>query len=180
MQEPIWWNRPLQSDNLVKQEADGLWSYNLPIIVGNAGNKSQYNMLLNKNSVPVAIHLKMNPVWTDLQKERLKSFMLKTVYQVLIELGVDKENLAFSKNDLLYKGKKFLGDEQKISNGVFTENTIITLEYTPEKEIFERLTGKYALARGITGIIEETNCFTKEQFIEKLLEKIKLFLDTLK
>jgi lipoate-protein ligase A len=101
------------------------------------------------------------------------------VYEALLDLGVEAANLEFTHNDLLYKGKKFMGNEQIVEAGVFSENTIITLEYTPEKEIFERLTGKYALTRGITGIIEETQCFTKEQFIDKLVEKITAFVNTL-
>ena len=109
----------------------------------------------------------------------LKKMLVAKVYETLLELRVNKKDLSFSHNDLLYKGKKFMGDENRIENGVFTEAAVITLEYTPEEEIFQRLTGKYALKRGITGIIEETQCFTKQQFIDKLLEKIKAVMDIL-
>ena len=116
------------------------------------------------------------------QKEQIEALTKMTsnsVYSALIELGVDASNLSFSHNDILYKGKKFMGYEQLISNGVFTEDIVITLEYTPEKEIFQRLTGKYALTRGITGIVEETQCFTKQQLIDKLLTKFEAFAKTL-
>jgi hypothetical protein len=54
------------------------------------------------------------------------------------------------------------------------------MQYAPEKEIFDRLTGKYAQHRGITGIIEETNLFTKEQFIDTLIEELQTILNKLK
>jgi lipoate-protein ligase A len=101
------------------------------------------------------------------------------IYITLIELGVDKTKLKRVFNDLLYDDKKFVGIEQKTANGVFTQDIILTLKYKPEEEIFQRLTGKYALSRGIIGIMEETNCFTREQFIETLKAKILRFMDTL-
>jgi lipoate-protein ligase A len=113
------------------------------------------------------------------QVEGLRKLVVDATYKTLLELGVKPEKLSFSRNDLLCNVKKFMGDEQRVENNVFTEAAIITLEYTPEKEIFKRLTGKYALSRGITGILEETQCFTKQQFIDKLLEKITTFMNTL-
>lgn len=177
--EPVWWNRPASSDILVKQEADGLCSYNLPFLGNRADFKTGYNLLLNKNSIPIANHIKINPNWTPEQLEALSKMITNAVYTALLELGVKAEKLSFNHNDILYEGKKFMGYEQLTSNGVFSEDIVITLEYSPEEEIFQRLTGKYALTRGITGIIEETQCFTKQQFIEKLLEKIIVFTKTL-
>jgi hypothetical protein len=177
--EPVWWNRPASSNILVKQEADGLYSYNLPFLGNRADFKTGYNLLLNKNSIPIANHIKINPNWTPEQLEALSKMITNAVYAALLELGVNAEKLSFNHNDILYEGKKFMGYEQLTSNGVFSEDIVITLEYSPEKEIFQRLTGKYALTRGITGIIEETQCFTKQQFIEKLLEKIIAFTKTL-
>ena len=179
IEEPVWWNRPAESNTLVKQEADGLCSYNLPFLGNRADFKTGYNLLLNKNSIPIANHIKINPSWTQDQIEALSKMITNAVYSALLDLGVAAEKLSFKHNDILYEGKKFVGYEQLISNGVFSEDIVITLEYTPEEEIFQRLTGKYALARGITGIIEETQCFTKQQFIEKLLEKITAFVKTL-
>ena len=69
-------------------------------------------------------------------------------------------------NKLLYDGKKFVGDESAFKDNIFIETTVITLNYSNEKEIFDKLTGEHALKRGITGIIEETNSFSREQFIE--------------
>ena len=177
--EPVWWNRPASSDILVHQEADGLCSYTLPFLGNRADFQTGYNLLLHKNSIPIANHIKINPNWTPEQLEALSKMITNAVYTALLELGVKAEKLSFNHNDILYEGKKFMGYEQLTSNGVFSEDIVITLEYSPEEEIFQRLTGKYALTRGITGIIEETQCFTKQQFIEKLLEKIIAFTKTL-
>jgi hypothetical protein len=92
---------------------------------------------------------------------------------------VDPKVLSFSRNDLLCNGKKFLGEEHVITNGIYSADAIITLEYTPEQELFKQLTGKYALVRGITGIIEETKCFTKEQFMNRLTENFNTFFEDL-
>ena len=179
IEEPVWWNRPADSLFLDKKEADGLWSYNLPFLGNREDFKVNYNLLLNKNSIPIANHIRINPEWTPKQIEGLTKMVTNAVYSSLIELGVDSKKLSFQNNDILYNSKKFMGYEQLIRNGVFTEDIIITLEYTPEEEIFQRLTGKYALARGITGIIEETQCFTKQQLIDKLIEKFSAFMETL-
>lgn len=179
IKEPVWWNRPIESNILVKQESDGLYSYNLPFLGDREDFKTGYNLLLNKNSIPIANHIKINPDWTKDQLEALSKMITNSVHSTLIELGVGPERLSFKHNDILYNGKKFMGYEQRISNGVFSEDIVITLEYTPEEDIFQRLTGKYALTRGITGIIEETQCFTKQQFIDKLLKKITAFVKTL-
>ena len=179
MEEPIWWNRPLESDTLCKLEPDGVYSYNLPFLWDRSFYKPGYNLLLNKNSVPVAAQIKINPNWTKEQKAVLDQFILHATYEALLELGVDKSRLEPSVNDLLYDGKKFMGGEEIERNGWYTADYVITMQYKPEKEIFDRLTGKYAQARGITGIIEETNLFTKEEFTDKLLEKMQKILSVL-
>lgn len=173
MQEPIWWNRPLESDALCKLEPDGVYSYNLPFLGGRDLYKTGYNILLNKNSVPVAAQIKINPAWTEEQKGILRHFMITATYEALKELGVKEERLTKIHNDLLYDGKKFMGGEELERNGWYTSDYVITMQYKPEKEIFDRLTGQYAHKREITGIAEETGLFTKDEFLSKLLEKLK-------
>jgi len=173
MQEPVWWNRPLYSNILVKQETDGLFSYNLPYIYRKEDFKTKYNILVNKNSIPLIIQLNIKEIKNA---NILNNIATHAVYNALIELGVDKEKLSFHRNDLLYNNKKFMGTEDATYGNWYGSASIITLNYTDEKDIFKRLSGKYALARGITGIIEETNLFTKEQFIEAIFEKIDKIL----
>jgi lipoate-protein ligase A len=102
-----------------------------------------------------------------------------TVEKTLLELGVPKEDLEIHRNDLLYRGKKFLGSEVIIRNNQCSIDFMITLFYRPEEKIFKRLTGKYALKRQITGIIEETNLFTKEQFIELFMTNLQEYINSL-
>lgn len=173
--EPIWWNRPLVSEYMVKQEADGLWSYNLPLLDNIPRYKTNYNSLLARNTIAYSTHIKLDDSWTEEQRKQLYNLSFKTLYDSLIELGVDKENLRQVGNDFSYNGKKFAGSEKIIKDNVFTENFVITLKVLPEKDIFARLTGKFVKNKPLTGIEEEVSNVTKEKLIEKMYNKITQF-----
>lgn len=170
-QEAVWWNRPAEQVDMCKLEKDGLYRYNLPYC-GPDACKTDYNILLNKNSIPCAVHIKLDESWTAEQKNKLYQMTYYCIYHAFIDLGVDEENLSRPRNDILYKGKKFVGGERACSDNVYSEDLVITLEVLPEKNIFDRLTGRYAHKRPITGIMEEVHFFTKEDFINKLNEKL--------
>lgn len=177
-QEAIWWNRPLTSDVMCKLEDDGLYSYNLPFWQGDRLLfKTEYNVLLNKNSVPIAIHIRIDETWTEEQKQLLKNMLSKCLYDTLLDLNVEDSNLTYTGNDVYFKGRKFACSEQILEDSVFTQNTIITILAIPEKDIFARLTGKYAHAKTITGIAEEVPSITKEAFINKLYEKLCAYVE---
>lgn len=176
IQEPIWWNRPYTSDIFCKLEDDGMYSYNLPLYLGKDTFKTKYNFLLNKNSVPIAIHIKLDETWTEEAKQLLSEMCHKCVYDTLIALGVSEEDLTAPRNDLLFRGKKFAGDEHAGSGDVYSENMSITLKALPEQELFQRLKGQYALRRPITGIAEEVPSVTKEAFIDTLIEKLNAYV----
>lgn len=177
IQEPIWWNRPYISDTFCKQEEDGMYSYNLPLYSGQDSFKTKYNFLLNKHSVPIAIHIKLDDTWTEEDKQLLSVMCHKCVYETLIDLGVSRDDLTTPRNDLLFQGRKFAGDEHAGSGDVYSENMSITLQALPEQEIFQRLKGQYALRRPITGISEEVPSVTKEAFIERLIERLNLYIE---
>jgi hypothetical protein len=180
MQEPIWWNRPLTSDVFCKVEEDGLCSYNFPFWQNDKTNlafKTGYNVLLNKNSVPVAVHIKTDDTWTEEQLQLLKKMLETCLQETLIGLGVDPVDLAHTGNDFYFQGRKFSCSEQIFVDGVFTQNIIITVQMLPEKDIFDRLTGKYAHRKTITGIAEEVSSITKEAFIDKLYEKLCAYVE---
>jgi hypothetical protein len=179
-QEAIWWQRPLTSETLCKIENDGHYSYNLPFWQKEKTHlafKTDYNVLLNKNSVPIAIHIQLDEAWTEDQKQLLYKMLAKCLYDTLLELGVDKTKLAYTGNDAYFNGKKFACSERIIDDTVFSQNTIITILAIPEKDIFARLTGKYAHAKTITGIAEEVPSITKEAFINKLYEKLCAYVE---
>ena len=179
--EAVWWNRPLSSEVMCKKEEDGLYSYNLPFLNAVAGGtdlyKTGYNILLNKNSIPCATHIKLDESWTEEQKRLLTQMFYHCIYHALIDFGVAEKDLDRPRNDILYKGKKFVGGEQAIIDDVFTEDLVITIQALPEKDIFSRLTGKYAQKRQITGIAEEIPSITKEAFIDKLYEKLQAYVE---
>jgi len=152
---------------------DGLYSYNLPFLGNRDTYKTGYNLLLNKNSITYTSHIKLDESWTEEQKEKLSKLSYKVLYDALIELGVDDDKLSQQRNDMLYAGKKFAGGEKIIRDNVYTEDLVITMQFLPEKEIFSRLTGKYATVRGITGISEEVPQITKEALINKMFIKVK-------
>ena len=178
--EPIWWNRPLKSNTPIKKEANGIYSYNLPYIRRTPDFKTDYNILVGKGTVPIIMLLKVNYSWTPKQRNVLRLLPTHVVYETLVSLGVDSSKLEIAKNDLLYNGKKFVGNEEAEYGGWYGAATVVTLNYTKEKHLFDQLTGEYANARGICGIQEETgNIFTKEEFIERLIETFKKKLETL-
>lgn len=178
-QIPIWWNRPLDSDTLIKIEEDGLYSYNLPFLGGRDIYKTGYNLLLAKNSIPFSSHILFDNTWTEEQRQTTYDFSYNVIWDSLVELGVDPEKMARPRNDITYEGKKFVGGEKKIIGDVFSEDLVITLQFLPEKDIFDRLTGKYAHTRKITGIEEEVPTVTKMALIDKLYEKTVEFFSNL-
>ena len=165
-------------DVFLKQESDGIYSLNFPYFGGDNDFKAQYNSLLNVGCVPVAIQLKYEDFEKPVDQTKLLAMPVNVVRQTLIDLGVDKDSLESVHNDLLYCGRKFMGVETIFKNNQCSINFMVTLFYKPEESIFKRLTGKYALKRQITGIIEETNLFTREEFTEKLMKNLGDFLAT--
>lgn len=177
IKEPVWWNRPYTSDVFCKLEEDGLYSYNLPIASGENSFKTKYNYLLNKQSIPIVLHIQLDDTWTDDDKYVLSRMCQTCVYEALLDLGVSKEDLSVPKNDLLFQGRKFAGVEYASADNVHSEALCITLAVASEKDIFARLTGQYAHKRPITGIAEEVPSVTKEAFIERLIERLNLYIE---
>jgi hypothetical protein len=178
--EAAWWNRPLATEAFCKKEADGVYSYNLPFLHKDNNNllfKTNYNVLLNKNSVCIVVHIQLDSTWTEEQKLLLSKMLRCCIEDALAALGVKKEDLSHNGNDLYFRGIKFSGEEQLFEGDVFTQATVITLEVVPEKDIFARLTGKYAFKKPITGISEEAPSVTKEALIEALIKNINMYIN---
>ena len=181
IKENVWWNRPLNSDVFVKQEEDGLWSYNLPLAwrQESVAWKANYNVLLNKDNLPVAGMIKVNKHWTVDDFTKLKRLLIDGVYNALIKLGVSEDKLQQPGNDILYDGKKFFGLETIVKDGWFSIDCFITLRYKPAQEVFDRLSGHFVKYKSITGIMEETELFNKEEFIKVLTEELQSILATI-
>ena len=181
IQEAIWWNRPLKSEAMCKLEDDGLYSYNLPFWQRDKEQlvfKTGYNVLLNKNSIPIAIHIQTDETCGDEHLQLLKNMLSDCLHSTLIKLGVNAAALTYNGNDMYFENRKFACSEQIFEDNVFTQNTIVTLLASPEKDLFDRLTGKYAHAKTITGIAEEVPTVTKETFIDTLYKNLQDYINT--
>lgn len=183
MGEAIWWNRPQIEDT---EDAwgwqDGVPCCNLPIFLGkNKVWKSNYNVLLNKNNIPTIIQLKFNHELSDEEIISLSKMSFSVITSTLLRLGVPEADLCAINNDLLLRGKKFVGIEQ-VPGGkdIYTECLFITLKYQEEKKLFDQLTsGKVGAqaVKQITGLIDEYETFTKEEFLKIYCEEFKKYLD---
>lgn len=183
MGEAIWWNRP-QIEN-----TDAAWGWmgsmpccNLPIFLGkNKVWKSDYNVLLNKNNIPTIIQIKFNHELTSEEMHKLTKMSVSIITNTLLRLGVSEKDLCVINNDLLLRGKKFVGIEQvPADKNIYTECLFITLKYREEKELFDQLTsgkaGSQALKK-ITGLIDEYENITKENFLAIYCEEFKNYLN---
>lgn len=184
MKEATWWNRPLIEDTneLLKLESDGLYSFNLPIAFKYDKWKSNYNVLLNENNAPLAIHLCFKNELSEVEYSELRMIASRAVAEALIEVGIPKEEIVYINNDVLLNGKKFCGGECIHDKNIFEENIFLTLSYLKEEDTFKRLTiGKVKPKREITGVFDEFNVAkTKDQFLKVYKNKLeKLFNDFL-
>ena len=182
MGEAMWWNRP-QIEN-----TETAWGWqgdipccNLPIFLGKQKIwKSDYNVLLNKNNVPTIIQIQFNHKLTTEELTKLTKMSFSVITNTLIRLGVPAKDLCALNNDLLLRGKKFVGVEQVVRSNIYTECLFVTLKYQEEKELFDQLThgkvGAQALKK-ITGLIDEYESFTKEEFLKIYCEEFKKYLD---
>lgn len=175
MKEATWWNRPLteNTDQLLKIESDGLYSFNLPIAWTYDKWKSNYNVILNENNTPVAIHLCFKTNLSDELKSDLRKLTGKSIYKALIVAGIPEDEIVFLNNDILIKGKKIAGGECIIKDNIYEENVFLTLNYLIEKPVFDRLTiGKVRPKREITGAFDEFETKLKKEDFLKLYKKV--------
>lgn len=181
MKEATWWNRPLieNTNQLLKLESDGIYSFNLPLAFNYDKWKSNYNVLLNKYNAPLAIHLYFKNELSAEEYSELRLIATKAVVNTLVEVGIPREEIVFINNDILLKGKKFSGGECIHDKNIFEENIFITLHYFEEKEIFDRLTiGKIKPKRDITGVFDEFKInSTKQQFLEKYQKNLETLIN---
>ena len=183
MGEAVWWNRPQLKDTNAAWGImpNGMPCCNLPISFGKEmAWKSKYNILLNKNNFPTAIQLKFSHKLTFEELAKIQTMSFTVIQNTLQRLGVSKRDLCMLNNDLMLRGKKFIGKEQVCTDNIFTECLYITLKYKDEEEVFKQLShGKVSATahRGITGLIDEYPSITKEEFLKIYCEEFKKYLD---
>lgn len=182
MKEAVWWNRPqIEDTEAAWGEHKGMPCCNLPISFGKSKTwKSNYNILLNKNNIPTIVQLQFNHILSIDELNRLKHMSFAIILNTLKKLKVKEEDLCVLNNDLMLKGKKFIGSEQVYRENVYTECIYITLKYLEEKNLFDQLTsGKVSATahKQITGLIDEYPTITKEDFLKIYCEEFKKYLD---
>lgn len=183
MGEAVWWNRPQIEDTEEAWgiAADGLPCCNLPISFGKKNTwKSNYNILINKNNLPIGIQLKFNHDLTLEEIRKLKHMSFAVIWNTLKKLNINEKDLCVINNDILLRGKKFIGSECVLSENVYTECIYITLKYLEEKEVFDRLSyGKVSATahKQITGLIDEYPNITKEEFLQICCEEFRKYLE---
>lgn len=63
------------------------------------------------------MHIKLRNGREKAMLEKLKLLPIKAARSALLKLGVDPADLRQSKNDLLFRGKKFMGSEEAVKGG---------------------------------------------------------------
>lgn len=173
--ESMFFNRPFEEVELFSPDPRGLNSVNW-IFIGKDRKDLSYKMkqdlLLPHHGFTLTCKVLFDDSWTEEEKEELDSFSMKTLMDIILENGGDPNLLEQKGNDLLYQGRKFCGQEWKFSNKFYIENTVITTEYLPEKQWFDKLY-HYKGEKQITGITEEVPGVTKELLINELIKRFK-------
>lgn len=173
--ESMFFNRPFEEVELFSPDPRGLNSVNW-IFIGKDRKDLSYKMkqdlLLPHHGFTLTCKVLFDDSWTEEEKEELDSFSMKTLMDIILENGGDPNLLEQKGNDLLYQGRKFCGQEWKFSNKFYIENTVVTTEYLPEKQWFDKLY-HYKGEKQITGIAEEVPGVTKELLINELIKRFK-------
>ena len=178
---PLWWNRPLkeEADQIIKLEADNLYSINLPMLSEKNKWKKNYNILVNEWSIPMLMQLKFKNTISESGKNKLRSLLFNTMYKTLVELGVPDSSIANLNNDLLINGRKVAGTECYLTDNIYCSSVIFTLKFKQEQEIFSRLTyGKMKPKRQITGILDEFDIkYTKQECLNIFKSNLEYFIN---
>lgn len=176
--ESCYFNRPLEEKDVFTFDPRGLMGMNWRFIgkgIKELEWKRKCDLLLPQHGFSTTAMVKFDSFWTDERQKKLDGLTFSTIISVVKEHGGDG-HIEQSGNDLLYDGRKFAGKEWMFIQDVgYIENTVVTCEYLPEKEYFERLyhhTGE----RQITGITEELPSVTKELLMLELSKAIASLL----
>ena len=179
IKKSFYFNRPLTEEELFKKDDRGLMSLNWQFIGIDNPNmlwKQKCDLLLPEHGFVITSQVSFDSHWSEEDQKRLDDFTLNSLMKIILNHGGDPAKLRKEGNDLLYDGKKFCGKEWLFRQGYgYIENTVVTCEYLPEKEWFDKLyhhEGEYV----ITGISEEVKSCTKEVLLKELYEEcVKFF-----
>lgn len=176
--ESCYFNRPLEEKEVFTFDPRGLMGMNWRFIgkgIPELEWKQKCDLLLPRHGFNTTVKVKFDSFWTDERQKALDALTFSTIMRVVKEHGGDG-HIEQIGNDLLYDGRKFAGKEWMfVQNVGYIENTVVTCEYLPEKEYFERLY-HHPEERQITGISEELPSVTKELLMLELSKAIASLL----
>lgn len=162
--ESCYFNRPLEEKEVFTLDSRDLMGMNWRFIgkgIPELEWKQKCDLLLPQHGFNTTVKVKFDSFWNDERQKALDELTFSTIIHTVKENGGDG-HIEQVGNDLLYDGRKFAGKEWMfIQNIGYIENTVVTCEYLPEKQYFDKLyhhTGE----REITGITEELPTVTKE------------------
>ncbi len=162
--ESCYFNRPLEEKEVFTMDPRGLMGMNWRFIgkgIPELEWKQKCDLLLPQHGFNTTVKVKFDSFWTDGRQKALDELTFSTIIRVVKEHGGDG-HIEQVGNDLLYDGRKFAGKEWMFIQDVgYIENTVVTCEYIPEKEFFDKLY-HHSGERQITGITEELPTVTKE------------------
>ena len=111
-------------------------------------------------------------------REAFQKLFFEVIFNLLTDLGIPKNSIAFLNNDVLLNGKKIAGMEYYLDDTKYCCALILTLKFKPEQELFDRLTyGKAKPKRQITGILDEFDIkYTKQECLQLFKDNLEYYL----
>lgn len=172
--ECCYFNRPMTEADIIAEDPRGLMGINWLFIgkgIPELEWKQKCDLLLPRHGFTTTVKIKFDESWTPDRQKALDDLTFSTIIRVIKDHGGTAiEQVG---NDLLYRGKKFAGKEWMfIQNVGYIENTVVTCEYLPEKQYFDRLF-HHDKEKPITGITDQVPSVTKEVLMTELNKAVK-------
>lgn len=183
VESPFWWNRPLQKNSnkakLVKLETNGLYSVNLPLILENIPWKSEYNLLVTKESIPFLIQLKFKKTISNSGRQQLHELLQNTIIKTLLDIEIPKSSIVSLNNDILLNGKKIAGFEYCLKENIYCCDGILTLRFKQDSKLFDKLSyGKAKPKTAISGVFDEFKInYTKQECLNIFKSNLEYFIN---
>lgn len=173
-EESCYFNRPMEEREIFTEDPRGLMGMNWQFIgkgIKELEWKQKCDLLLPNHGFNTTVKIKFDSTWTPDQQKALDDLTFSTIIRVVKEHG-GEGHIEQIGNDLLYDGRKFAGKEWMfIQNVGYIENTVVTCEYEPEREWFEKLY-HHPAEKKITGITDELPSVTKALLMREIANAV--------
>lgn len=169
LREPAYYNRvDYDPEKALERTEDGILVINSPNIF--AGEKRETkggsNAFFPAGSVIVAINVKHSDLGS-VDASKLLHFAQGEAYKIVRKRSSIRDVQKVN-NDILFKGRKFYGEEVAGFEDCYSITGIVTCEYKKYEAEFQRLRGLGI--RPITGITDEIPELTRDIIAQELFE----------